>query len=134
MGLAWLATVLVGCATSAPTAESKDRAECKQYARGFADHRCRMKDACLISRGHRQIYSTVLGDLWVRSTAEPRQPAEAVGGRSQGLQRRDESVEQRGVGAVLKLHDAARLRRLGLLRREPEEAFCGVPPSLRGVQ
>lgn len=78
MGLAWLATVLVGCATSAPTAESKDRAECKQYARGFADHQGRMKDACLISRGHRQIYSTVLGGLWVRSTAEPRQPAEAV--------------------------------------------------------
>jgi len=36
MGLASLATVLVGCATGAPTVESKDRAECKQYASRFA--------------------------------------------------------------------------------------------------
>lgn len=78
MGLASLAIILVGCATGAPTVESKDRAECKQYARRFAEDPGRMKDACLISRGHRQIYSTVLGELWVRSTAEPRQPAEVV--------------------------------------------------------
>jgi hypothetical protein len=37
-----------------------------------------MKDACLISRGYKQSYSTVLADLWVRSTAEPRQPAEVI--------------------------------------------------------
>jgi hypothetical protein len=78
IALAWLATVLVGCATTAPTAESKDRDECRQYARRFADHQVRMKDACLISRGYRQPYSTVLGELWVRSTAQPRQPAEVV--------------------------------------------------------
>ena len=78
MGLASLVTILVGCATGAPTVESKDRAECKQYASRFAEDPGRMKDACLISRGHRQIYSTVLGGLWVRSTAEPRQPAEVV--------------------------------------------------------
>ena len=78
MGLVWLAAVLVGCATSAPTAESTDRAECRQYARRFADHQGRMKDACLISRGYRQLYSTVLGGLWVRATAEPRQPADVV--------------------------------------------------------
>lgn len=78
IALAWLAPVLVGCATGAPTAESKDRAECKQYASRFAKDPGRMKDACLISRGHRQIYSTVLGELWVRSTAKPRQPAEVV--------------------------------------------------------
>jgi len=78
MILAWLGAVLAGCATSAPTAESKDRAECQQYARRFADHQGRMKDACLISRGYRQSYSTVLGGLWVRSTVEPRQPADVV--------------------------------------------------------
>ena len=43
--------------------ESKDRAECKQYASRFAEDPGRMKDACLISRGHRQIYSTILGEL-----------------------------------------------------------------------
>ncbi len=69
---------LAGCATGTLTAESKDRAECKEYARRFVDHRGRMKDGCLISRGYRQSYSTVLGGLWVRSTAEPRQPAEVV--------------------------------------------------------
>jgi hypothetical protein len=37
-----------------------------------------MKDACLISRGYKQSYSTVLADLWVRSTAEPRQAADVV--------------------------------------------------------
>lgn len=78
MGIVGLAAALVGCATSAPTAESRDRAECREYARRFADHRVRMKDACLISRGYRQPYSTVLGELWVRSTAEPRQPADVV--------------------------------------------------------
>ncbi len=77
--LAWLVVAtLAGCATATPTAESKDRAECREYARRFADHRGRMKDACLISRGYKQIYSTVLGELWVSSTAEPRQPAEVV--------------------------------------------------------
>jgi hypothetical protein len=76
--LVGLAIVLVGCATSAPTAESRDRAECKEYGRRFAQDPGRMKDACLISRGYRQIYSTVLGELWVRSTTEPRQPAEVV--------------------------------------------------------
>ena len=81
-GLAWLAAVsaflLLGCATGAPvTAESKDRAECKAYGRPF-EHPGRMKDACLISRGYKQIYSTVLGELWVRSTVEPRQLAEVV--------------------------------------------------------
>jgi hypothetical protein len=63
MGLASLVIILVGCATGAPTVESKDRAECKQYASRFAEDPGRMKDACLISRGHRQIYSTVLGEM-----------------------------------------------------------------------
>lgn len=31
-----------------------------------------------LSRGYKQIYSTVLAELWVRSTAEPRQAAEVV--------------------------------------------------------
>jgi hypothetical protein len=78
IGVACLAVVFVGCATPAPTAESKDRAECKEYGRRFAQDPGRMKDACLISRGYRQIYSTVLGELWVRSTAEPRQPPEVI--------------------------------------------------------
>jgi len=76
---AWLlVAVLAGCATGTPTTESRDRAECREYARRFADHQVRMKDACLISRGYKQIYQTVLGELWVRSIAEPRQPAEVV--------------------------------------------------------
>ena len=37
MGLASLATVLAGCATGAPTTESRDRAECKQYASRVAE-------------------------------------------------------------------------------------------------
>lgn len=78
IALACLAALAAGCASSAPTAESKDRAECQQYARRFVDHQGRMKDACLISRGYRQSFSTVLGELWVRSTAEPRQAPDVV--------------------------------------------------------
>jgi uncharacterized membrane protein len=75
----WVALGLLGCATAAaPTAESKDRAECKEYGRRFAQDPGRMKDACLINRGYRQIYSTILAQLWVRSTAEPRQPTEVI--------------------------------------------------------
>ena len=77
-GVIVLAALLGGCATGVLTAESTDRAECKAYAHQFQDHQGRMKDACLISRGYRQTYSTVLGELWVRSTAAPRQPAEVV--------------------------------------------------------
>jgi hypothetical protein len=79
--LACLTTVLVGCATptSAPlTAEAKDRAECREWGKGFAQDPGRMKDACLISRGYRQIYSTVLAEVWVKSTADPRQPADVI--------------------------------------------------------
>jgi hypothetical protein len=72
--------LLAGCATTTaePTAEAKDRAECKAWGRGFAQDPGRMKDACLISRGYKQSYSTVLAELWVGSTAEPRQAAEVV--------------------------------------------------------
>ncbi len=73
-----LLVLFAGCATAELTAEAKDRAECKEYGRRFAQDPGRMKDACLISRGYRQIYSTVLGELWVRSTVEPHQPAEVV--------------------------------------------------------
>jgi hypothetical protein len=79
--LACLTTALVGCATptTAPmSAEAKDRAECKEWGKRFAQDPGRMKDACLINRGYRQIYSTVLASQWVRSTAEPRQPAEVI--------------------------------------------------------
>jgi len=41
----------------------KDRAECKEWGRTFAQDPGRMKDA--------QNYSTVLAELWVKSTAEP---------------------------------------------------------------
>jgi hypothetical protein len=72
--------LLAGCATTTaePTAEATDRAECKEWGRRFARDPGRMKDACLISRGYKQSYSTVLADLWVRSTAEPRQAADVV--------------------------------------------------------
>jgi hypothetical protein len=78
--LACVAAVLAGCATTdtPPTAEMKDRAECKEWGRTFAQDPGRMKDACLISRGYKQNYSTVLAELWVKSTAEPRQPAEVI--------------------------------------------------------
>ena len=71
-------TLLGGCAATASNpAESKDRAECKEYARAF-EHSGRMKDACLISRGHTVTYNTNGGGVEVRSKADPRQPVEAV--------------------------------------------------------
>jgi hypothetical protein len=72
--------LFAGCTTTTgePTAEAKDRAECKEWGKCFAKDPGRMKDACLISRGYKQIYSTVLAELWVKSTAEPRQPAEVI--------------------------------------------------------
>ena len=77
-----LATILVtsfaGCATPASNPmESKDRAECKEYARTF-EHSGRMKDACLISRGYLVTYSSNGGGVEVRSKAEPRQTLEVV--------------------------------------------------------
>lgn len=74
------ATILVillgGCATTASNpVESKDRAACKEYARAL-EHSGRMKDACLISRGHTVTYNTNGGGVEVRSKAEPRQPVE----------------------------------------------------------
>lgn len=53
-----LVTVLAGCATTAsnPT-EAKDRAECREYARPL-EHSGRMRDACLINRGHMVTYSS----------------------------------------------------------------------------
>ena len=73
-----LVTLLGGCAATASNpAESKDRAECKEHARAF-EHSGRMKDACLISRGHTVTYNTNGGGVEVRSKADPRQPVEAV--------------------------------------------------------
>ena len=71
-------TLLGGCAATASSpAESKDRAECREYARAL-EHSGRMRDACLISRGHTVTYSTNGGGVEVRSKAEPRQPVEIV--------------------------------------------------------
>ena len=50
--------LLAGCTPAASTVESKDRAECKEYARWF-EHCGRMKDACLISRGYPVSYRTI---------------------------------------------------------------------------
>jgi hypothetical protein len=76
--LAVILILLTGCATTATsTAESKDRTECREYARPF-EHSGRMKDACLISRGYTVVYSTNGGGVQVRSKAEPRQTAEVV--------------------------------------------------------
>ena len=77
-----LATILVillgGCATTASNPmESKDWAECKAYARTF-EHSGRVKDACLISRGHVVTYNTNGGGVEVRSKTEPRQAAEVI--------------------------------------------------------
>lgn len=73
-----LVTVLAGCATTAsnPT-EAKDRAECREYARSL-EHSGRMRDACLINRGHMVTYSTNGGGVEVRSKAGPRPPAEVI--------------------------------------------------------
>ena len=72
-----LVTVLGGCAAASNPAESKDRAECREYARPF-EHSGRMKDACLINRGNTVTYNTNGGGVEVRSKAEPRQPVEVV--------------------------------------------------------
>jgi len=73
--------LLAGCATATPTAEapteSKDRAECKEYARSF-EHSGRMKDACLISRGYTVSYSTNGGGVDVTARAQPRPAADVV--------------------------------------------------------
>jgi hypothetical protein len=70
--------LLGGCAATASNpVESKDRAECKEYARTF-EHPGRMRDACLISRGHTVSYSTNGGGVDIRSKAEPRPAPEAV--------------------------------------------------------
>src|SRR5258705_13905235 len=70
-----------GCAPTTSTAESptdsKDRAECKEYARPF-EHSGRMKDACLISRGYTVSYSTNGGGADVTARAQPRPAAEAA--------------------------------------------------------
>jgi len=73
-----LVTLLGGCAATASSpVESKDRAECREYARAL-EHSNRMRGACLISRGHTVTYSSNGGGVEVRSKAEPRQPVEVV--------------------------------------------------------
>ncbi|MFI5373251.1 MAG: hypothetical protein ACHQ8D_01285 [Candidatus Rokuibacteriota bacterium] len=72
--------LLAGCASATSTAEapeSKDRAECKEYARTF-EHSGRMKDACLISRGYTVSYSTNGGGVDVTARAQPRPAADVV--------------------------------------------------------
>jgi len=73
-----LVILLGGCATTASNPqESKDRAECKEYARTF-EHSGRMRDACLINRGYLVTYSSNGGGVEVRSKADPRQAVEVV--------------------------------------------------------
>jgi len=74
-----LAILLGGCVSTASNPqESKDRAECREYARTL-EHSGRMRDACLISRGYVVTYSSNGGGVEVRSKAEPRQAVEVVG-------------------------------------------------------
>jgi len=75
--LAVVVTVLWGCASAPPSAESTDRAECAASARG-QEHPGRMKDACMIAKGHKVVYNTTRGWVEVQSKAEPRQPADQV--------------------------------------------------------
>ena len=73
-----LVILLGGCAATASNPqESKDRAECKEYARSL-EHSGRMRDACLISRGYLVTYSSNGGGVEVRSKADPRQAVEIV--------------------------------------------------------
>ncbi len=73
-----LVTLLAGCAgTASSPVESKDRAECREYARAL-EHSNRMRDACLISRGHPVTYSSNGGGVEVRAKAESRPPVEVV--------------------------------------------------------
>ena len=81
--LAVVVTLLCGCASGAPSAESVDRAECATYARNL-EHSGRMKDACMIAKGHKVVYSTVQGWVEVQSRAQPRQTAEVVAGDLKG--------------------------------------------------
>ena len=69
--------LLAGCASATSTPESKDRAECREYAR-TVEHSGRMKDACLISRGYTVSYSTNGGGVDVTARNQPRPAAEAV--------------------------------------------------------
>jgi hypothetical protein len=70
--------LLGGCATTTSNPmESKDRDECKAYARTF-EHSGRMTDACLISRGYTVSYGTNGGAVDVRSKAEARPAPEAI--------------------------------------------------------
>lgn len=73
--------LLAGCAPATSTAEaptaSKDRAECKEYARTF-EHSGRMKDACLISRGYTVSYSTNGGGVDVTARTQPGPAADVV--------------------------------------------------------
>jgi len=69
--------LLAGCAAATSPAESKDQAECKEYARAF-EHSGRMKDACLISRGYTVSYSTNGGGVDVTARAQPRPAADVV--------------------------------------------------------
>jgi hypothetical protein len=80
LSFAFFAALLTACATTdAPmTTEAKDRTECKEWGKTFGQDPGRMKDACLISRGYKQIYSTVLGEVYVRSIKEPRQAAQVT--------------------------------------------------------
>src|SRR5260370_24177825 len=64
-----------GCAAATSPTESRDRAECKEYARTF-EHSGRMKDPCLISRGYTVSYSTNGGGVTVTARAQPRPPPE----------------------------------------------------------
>jgi len=73
----WAMPIVLGACATAPTAESKDRAECHAYSRPF-EHSGRMQDACMINRGYAVIYSTTAGWVEVRSKAEPRQTPEAI--------------------------------------------------------
>jgi len=69
--------LIAGCAAATSPTESRDRAECKEYARTF-EHSGRMRDACLISRGYTVSYSTNGGGVDVTARAQPRPVAETV--------------------------------------------------------
>jgi hypothetical protein len=77
-----LVTLMLGAYTTAAEMEgarpaTEARAQCRVYAKPL-EHPGRMFDACMISKGHVADYSTVAGQVKVRSAKLPAQPPEQI--------------------------------------------------------
>lgn len=73
--------MLGGCMTAAEMeggrSATEARTQCRAYAKPL-EHSGRLFDACMISKGYVAEYSTVAGQVKVRSAKQPPQPPEQV--------------------------------------------------------